>query len=126
GQGSGRSPRRDPRAHRLPRTRPGAGRRRAQRRRDGRRRQHPGGSAGDHLMRVLAAWLCLLLATPAMAGTIAGTVSGVVFEDVNANGTREAGEHAIAGIKISNGRDIVSSGADGSYEIATQAGDIVF
>src|SRR5690606_3280474 len=59
-------------------------------------------------------------------GTNSGTMWGTVFEDANANGTREAGEHGIAGINISNGRDIVSSDAEGSYAIATQAGDIVF
>src|SRR5690606_28678497 len=122
GQGGGRRPRRHPRAHRLPRARPRAGRRRARGGRDGRRRQHPGGRTGGDLMRVLAAWLCLLLAAPAVAGTMSGTV----FEDANANGMRDAGEHGIAGIKVSNGRDIVSSGADGNYEIATKAGDIVF
>ena len=69
------------------------------------------------------AWLLLsiLLCTPALA-----QVRGVVFEDANGNGVREAGEQGVAGIKVSNGRAIVSSAADGSYAIATQAGDIVF
>src|SRR5690606_40701142 len=54
----------------ISRARSRAGRRRARGRRDGRRRQHPGRRAGGDLMRGLAAWLCLLLAAPAVAGTV--------------------------------------------------------
>lgn len=69
------------------------------------------------------AWLLLifLCCTPALA-----RVRGVVFEDANGNGVREAGEHGIAGTKISNGRAIAYSDANGGYEIAAHAGDIVF
>lgn len=50
---------------------------------------------------------------PAMA-------TGVVFEDANGNGLRDAGEHGIPGMRISNGRDIALSAADGTYRIATR------
>src|SRR5690606_12010897 len=69
------------------------------------------------------AWL--LLSIPLCAPALA-QVRGVVFDDANANGIREAGEQGLAGIKVSNGRAIVSTGPDGGYGIATQAGDIVF
>jgi hypothetical protein len=53
-------------------------------------------------------------------------VRGTVFEDANGNGTREAGEHGIAGVALSNGRDIVRSAADGSYAVAARPDDLVF
>ena len=73
-------------------------------------------------MKRVLALLLLLSAFPAFAGT----VSGVVFEDANGNGLRDGGEPGIAGVKLSNGRAIVRSGADGSYAIDAAAGDIVF
>jgi hypothetical protein len=53
-------------------------------------------------------------------------VRGTVFEDANGNGTREAGEHGIEGVALSNGRDIVRSAADGSYAVAARPDDVVF
>src|SRR5690606_28956688 len=68
------------------------------------------------------AWLLLLLScAPCLA-----EVRGVVYEDANGNGVRDAGESGIEGIKLSNGRVLVRSAADGSYAIATGPGDIVF
>jgi hypothetical protein len=69
-------------------------------------------------------WLLVLLSAAFPA--FAGTVSGVVFEDANGNGLRDSGEPGIAGVKLSNGRAIVRSGADGSYAIDTATDDIVF
>jgi hypothetical protein len=69
-------------------------------------------------------WLALLLAAagPALAADVAGSV----FQDGNGNGVHDAGEPALAGIAISNGRGIVHSGADGRYAIEARPGDIVF
>jgi hypothetical protein len=76
----------------------------------------------------LAAMLAAVGASaPASAQTLAATpgaamaeMSGVVFEDANGNGLRDAGEHGIPGMRISNGRDIALSAADGTYRIATR------
>ncbi|MGV8942317.1 MAG: calcineurin-like phosphoesterase C-terminal domain-containing protein [Lysobacter sp.] len=69
----------------------------------------------------------IALATPsAAASAVAADVSGAAFLDANGNGIRESGEAGIAGIKLSNGRDIVLSAADGSYSIAVRPGDTVF
>jgi hypothetical protein len=54
------------------------------------------------------------------------TMSGTVFEDANGNGIRDAGERGIAGIRISNGRDLVASAVDGGYRIATRPDAPVF
>lgn len=48
------------------------------------------------------------------------TVSGVVFVDANANGTREAGEKGLAGVAVTDGVSIVESDAEGVYTIAIQ------
>ena len=52
---------------------------------------------------------CGLLLALAAAPALAGTVTGVVFEDGNGNGVRDGGEPGIAGVKLSNGRSIVRS-----------------
>lgn len=67
----------------------------------------------------------LLLAMPAAAE--ADTfITGTVFADGNGNGARDPGEAGMAGIKLSNGRDIVWSRADGRYSIPVRPGDTVF
>ncbi|MGN6112618.1 MAG: calcineurin-like phosphoesterase C-terminal domain-containing protein [Luteimonas sp.] len=53
-------------------------------------------------------------------------VFGTVFEDGNANGRRDAGEPGIAGIRVSNGRDVVDTGPDGSYRIAPRVDMPIF
>ncbi len=55
-----------------------------------------------------------------------GTMTGTAFEDRNGNGIREPGERGIAGIRISNGRDIVATDAAGDYRIAMRPDAPVF
>lgn len=52
--------------------------------------------------------------------------SGVVYLDADGNGERDPGESGVAGVKISNGRDVVLSDADGKYRIPVRPGDTVF
>ena len=42
-------------------------------------------------------------------------VHGVVFHDVNADGQRQLEEAAVAGVKVSNGLEVVLTARDGSY-----------
>lgn len=51
---------------------------------------------------------------------------GVVFDDANGNRKRNDGEAGVAGIRISNGRDIVKTNESGEYEIRVDDDDIVF
>src|SRR3546814_19917024 len=68
------------------------------------------------------AWLLLLLCcAPCIA-----EVRGVVYKDANGNGVRDGGEPGIEGVKLSNGRTIVRSAADGSYALPARPGAIVF
>ena len=59
----------------------------------------------------------------AQAGEVA---RGVVFHDQNANGVRDAGEAGILNVRVSNGRDIVATNAEGQYEIPVGEDTIVF
>ena len=53
-------------------------------------------------------------------------MTGVVFEDANGNGLRDAGEPGVAGVRVSNGRDLVASAKDGSYRIGARPDAPVF
>src|SRR5690606_13285513 len=129
----------------LPRARPRAGPRRTRSGRHGRRRERTGRGREGRLM-LWGFWLwerrkprsasfaasaaptmsVLLLLSLAASPAVAGILSGVVFEDANGNGVRDAGEQGIGGIGLSNGRAIVRSAADGSYAIEAAEGDVVF
>lgn len=58
--------------------------------------------------------------------TATETATGVVFEDRNANGKRDAREPGIADVSVSNGRDVVRTGADGRYRIEVTDETIIF
>lgn len=51
---------------------------------------------------------------------------GVVFDDQNGNGSRDEAEHALAGIKVSNGKDIVTTDSLGRWELSVSDDSIVF
>ena len=76
-------------------------------------------------MSPAARWgLALLLGVT--SPVLATEVAGVVYEDANGNGARDAAEAPIEGVAVSNGRAIVRSAADGTYAIDTSPGDVVF
>ncbi|WP_313927870.1 metallophosphoesterase N-terminal domain-containing protein [Pseudoxanthomonas sp.] len=52
--------------------------------------------------------------------------SGVVFEDRNGNGVRDAGDPGIPGIKVSDGVQLVTTGADGGYDVPYEDGRTLF
>ncbi|WP_242107318.1 calcineurin-like phosphoesterase C-terminal domain-containing protein [Luteimonas aquatica] len=64
----------------------------------------------------------LLIAAAAQAEGIGGTV----YEDGNGNGRRDPGERGIAGVAVSNGREIVRTDAQGRYALQARAGLPVF
>jgi predicted MPP superfamily phosphohydrolase len=51
-----------------------------------------------------------------------GDLQGIVFEDVNGNGTREAGEPGIEGVVVSNQIDSVITTRDGSFRLDPNQG----
>ncbi len=52
--------------------------------------------------------------------------TGFVFEDLNGNAVRDAGEAGIASVKVSNGREIVTTASDGRYELPVGDDTIIF
>lgn len=75
----------------------------------------------------LLAWIWLPgAALGAQTTPAANTVAGVVFEDANGNGVRDPGEAGIAGVLVSNQRQVVLTGGDGSYELPVEAGMVVY
>lgn len=60
----------------------------------------------------------------AVAG--AGIMTGTTFDDRDDDGRRDRGERGIPGVAVSNGRDVVRTGADGRWRLAAGPGATVF
>ncbi len=56
----------------------------------------------------------------------AETARGVVFEDVDRDGVRDADEPGVPDVRVSNGRDIVRTDADGAWALEVDEADVVF
>ena len=54
---------------------------------------------------------------PLLALVAAVTVSGVVYDDANANGRRDPGEKGLQGVAVSDGAEVVVTAADGAYRL---------
>lgn len=52
--------------------------------------------------------------------------SGVVYLDANANGARDAGELGLAGVSVSNQREVVTTRADGGFQLPNAGTGVVF
>ncbi len=77
-------------------------------------------------MRTTLASALLLAAAPALAEGDAQTATGSVYHDQNANGVRDAGEAGVQGVLVSNGREVVPTERDGSYELPIDDDTILF
>lgn len=53
---------------------------------------------------------------------VAESATGVVFEDRNDNGERDAGERGLRGVRVSNGRDIVLTDRSGRWQLPVLEG----
>jgi len=73
------------------------------------------------MRRIVAGMLWL-----ACGCALAQAPGGVVFEDGNGNGLRDDGEAGIAGVAVSNGRDVVRTDADGRYALPMAPGQTIF
>jgi hypothetical protein len=54
------------------------------------------------------------------------TATGVVFEDRSGTGRRQPGDPGIAGVLVSNGRDVVKTDSDGRYALRVDDATIIF
>ena len=55
-----------------------------------------------------------------------GTVSGIVYENRSGSVPRQTSDPGIAGVLVSNGRDVVKTDADGRYTLPLEDGSIIF
>lgn len=76
------------------------------------------------LARMTAFVLVLLLAASVAAA--AQSAAGVVFHDIDRDGIRSPNEPGIRGVRVSNGRDITTTDADGRYSISADDDTIIF
>lgn len=53
-------------------------------------------------------------------------IEGVIYEDRNENGRQDDGENGLAGVVVSNQREVVKTGQEGHYRLPVEEGDIVF
>ena len=53
-------------------------------------------------------------------------VEGVVFHDRSGEGVRQSGDRGIAGVCVSNGRDVVKTDSRGRWRLAVDEDDIIF
>ncbi len=56
----------------------------------------------------------------------ADAVLGHVFHDLNRDGARQENEPGVAGVMVSNGRDVTETGADGAYSLPVREDMSVF
>ncbi|MBV9589054.1 MAG: twin-arginine translocation signal domain-containing protein, partial [Hyphomicrobiales bacterium] len=54
------------------------------------------------------------------------TVTGIVFEDRSHAGRRQAGDKGIAGVLVSNGREIAKTDGEGRYTLPIEDGMVIF
>jgi len=73
-----------------------------------------------------AAAAITVAAGPVMAAAAGNTVSGVVYESRSGGTQRAAGDPGIAGILVSNGRDVVKTDAVGRYALPIDEESIIF
>ena len=84
----------------------------------------------QRLTRSVLVKLTLLAASHMLAASHAAAqnaaLHGVVYADANANGTRDASEHGVSGVVVSNQRDVVVTDSLGRFEIPSGTTGIVF
>ncbi|GAA5081562.1 calcineurin-like phosphoesterase C-terminal domain-containing protein [Lysobacter panacisoli] len=76
------------------------------------------------MSRTLSALFLCLLASTTVAH--AADAVGTVYDDVNRNGQRDRNERGIAGIKVSNGRELALTDAQGRYTLPARDGSTLF
>lgn len=92
--------------------------------------QSPGRTAGImnprfcFSSRLMVPAALALLSLPALAR--GETAAGSVFHDQNGNGTRDAGEAGLPGVRVSNQREIVTTDAEGRWSLPVTDDTILF
>ncbi|MEO7273467.1 MAG: metallophosphoesterase [Vicinamibacterales bacterium] len=76
--------------------------------------------------KTVLATLLVLAAGMLPAAQAPAPVAGVVFEDANGNGRRDPGERGLGGVPVSNQHEVVETGPDGAYRLASPGDGVVF
>lgn len=80
----------------------------------------------NQIWRSLAAALAASAGVSLSATAQEQTAAGTVFLDANRNGVRDVGEAGIAGVAVSNGRDVIQSDANGTWHLPVGEDTILF
>jgi hypothetical protein len=78
------------------------------------------GLRSGHICAMSKSLLAILALAPTAVAAM--QVSGWVFDDANANGTRDASETGIAHVAVSDGVHVVTTDATGRYELPQRSG----
>ena len=78
------------------------------------------------VLRLCLATFLLVLAAVMPRAQAPIPVSGVVFDDANQNGRREAAERGLGAVTVSNQHDVVQTAADGSFVLPSAGSGVVF
>ncbi len=62
----------------------------------------------------------------AVIGSDEYRTTGIVYVDANSNTNFDDGDKPLADVRVSNGRDVVRTNAEGKYELAVDNDDIIF
>jgi hypothetical protein len=75
---------------------------------------------------LLLLWSPMLWPASGTADASSGSASGIVFLDRNRNLSRDAGEPGIAGVCVSNGREVRRTREDGTFRLTRLEGGSIF
>jgi predicted MPP superfamily phosphohydrolase len=79
-----------------------------------------------HPRWLIVASIVALTTAPGAARSHSAGVSGVVFDDTNRNGTRDAGERGVAGVAVSNQDTVVTTDASGAFRLPGEGTGVIF
>jgi len=79
-----------------------------------------------HSRWLIVASIVALTTAPGAARSHSAGISGVVFDDTNRNGTRDAGERGVAGVAVSNQDTVVTTDASGAFRLPGEGTGVIF
>ena len=79
-----------------------------------------------HARWLIVASIVALTTAPGAARSHSAGISGVVFDDTNRNGTRDAGEQGVAGVAVSNQDTVVTTDASGAFRLPGEGTGVIF
>jgi hypothetical protein len=78
------------------------------------------------LLTVIAFFITGCTAEQTVAMVSIEDATGIVYNDLNGNGSRDAGEHGIENVTVSNGTDVVTTDKQGCYKLHVSDDCIIF